>query len=653
MKKLYRPLALGLSLTMMLGFGGQVSAQKSVEFNMKMTEPAPKKDPSAEEDQCKLGKKPPAAESFKLFYIRSATGFTGILNEITKVNPCLKGTVIGSEGKNVIVVYGKEKQRKEIERITAILDFPRQGVKMDMWGILISSNNPDQLAKVMVRINQEIDRTQKLLQETYKQFEDDVRDRESLKIDERFRKLFEETLGYRGALDQSRISLSMIDMLLLINAASDQPDGGYNKIANNICNIFENNKKYDDYRKVLASEGKIPFQNYLEVGLHQEFPINPKNSQKNQPLPAKTCKGGLKPSKNAEQDNYYARKAILDFALEYSYLANEPENFNPKSLQQSAETLNSVFQPIITAINRDVEELFMKPTVAKIQRIVSEFGDVQYAEVGKTSVAGLNGVESTVASTTISAFDETTPLRLNELLEEAGRLNASSKDLLPLEGAAYAPLLSGIAALSKNNSLWRGLTSGITMTITPSVLRNSASAELDIDLTTAPKGTEVQNENGDLRPLSRISQNQVTTSVYVNTLDIFALSTFNSQTTIDGGRWPIPVIGHVWKGVFGGLPYFGDLFSLKNPPKNVQHQSIVLTNSFIVPTAMGLAPLYQSKTSEVSFHQRCLAVQNYLQSQKPSIDIVAGQAEKNCKDFPPENNKENSPPVLSVPQLPR
>jgi hypothetical protein len=86
-----------------------------------------------------------------------------------------------------------------------------------------------------------------------------------------------------------------------------------------------------------------------------------------------------------------------------------------------------------------------------------------------------------------------------------------------------------------------------------------------------------------------------------------------------------PVIGTVWKGFFSGIPVFGDLFSIKKDPKNVQHQSIVLTNSCIVPTAMGIAHLYNNGTNDVGsnqqtrFYDRCVAVQGYLFEQKNKI----------------------------------
>jgi hypothetical protein len=244
--------------------------------------------------------------------------------------------------------------------------------------------------------------------------------------------------------------------------------------------------------------------------------------------------------------------------------------------------------------------LFIEPTLKRIQEIVKKTGGVQYAEVGKTSVAGLNGVESKVTSNTVSAFDETAPLRLSELLKDAADNKTKIDDIIPAEtplAAGNLPttsVLSLIAALDKNRTEWRELASGIELTITPSVLRSSTSAELSVAFKAGVEPpTTGQTSQGNLRPLSRIKNSSVTTKVYVNTLDFFALSTFNNQTTVDGGRTFIPIVGTIWKGIFGSIPILGDLFSWKNAPKNVHHQSLILTNTFIVPTAMGLAPLYR------------------------------------------------------------
>ena len=90
----------------------------------------------------------------------------------------------------------------------------------------------------------------------------------------------------------------------------------------------------------------------------------------------------------------------------------------------------------------------------------------------------------------------------------------------------------------------------------------------------------------------------MTTSVYTQAVDFFALSTFSNQSTLNGGRGYIPIVGQVWRGVFSAIPGFGQLFSWKKSPKNVLHESLLLTNSFITPTSMGLALLYPINETE-------------------------------------------------------
>jgi hypothetical protein len=122
------------------------------------------------------------------------------------------------------------------------------------------------------------------------------------------------------------------------------------------------------------------------------------------------------------------------------------------------------------------------------------------------------------------------------------------------------------------------------------------SAELQVDLQTGdPQGAS--REQG-VRPLSRVSQHDLKTNVYLNALDFFDLSAFISQSTMDGGRGYVPLLGPIWMGVFSDLPALGKMFSWQKVPKTVYHQSLILTNSFISPTVMGIAYLYPTSKSD-------------------------------------------------------
>jgi hypothetical protein len=586
-------------------------------------------------------------QTVRLYYLRNATAIKGILDTIAEAN-CMTEMIIQAQDSNTIILYGTKDHKEELKRIIATLDLPRERVNLDMWGIVISGDNPREMANVMREVNQEIAQTQRLLRETYRKLVEFSRAEEDDDTDLKYKELLEETLGYTTALDAGRPSLSMTDILLRINAAKEPVDN-YNEVAKELCELFQGTD-YQDYITSLqknAKKGKIPipFENFLRLGLLQGNLPSPQPAKNDQSQPS--CEGNIKDQKSvqsAKLENLTRRRAVLDFALQYANLRNNPNDFDPQSLQQSAESLNTLLDPLVEAINQDVSDLFIQPTLERIQAIVRKYRHVQYAEVGKTRVATLNGSKSTVASKSVSTFEGNPPLRLNELLQEVNAVSANTEGVVPdipiTVGAQTIPaklLVDVVAALSKDTSTWRELTSGISLDVTPSVLYNSASAELDIDFTIGPKDVtaEIERNSGEnARKLSRINQNTVQTKVYVNTLDIFALSTFNSQTTVDGGRGYVPIIGPVWKGIFSSIPIFGELFSWRNPPQNVQHQSILLTNSFIVPTALGLVPLYPpqqannpQQAEKFVFYEKCSEVETYKFRRKQEIQQDSPESE--------------------------
>jgi hypothetical protein len=160
----------------------------------------------------------------------------------------------------------------------------------------------------------------------------------------------------------------------------------------------------------------------------------------------------------------------------------------------------------------------------------------------------------------------------------------------------YSQLIGLIAAFGEERSVWRELQSGVSLTVTPNVLRNMTSAELEINLKTGDPQAGTREQG--VRPLTRVSQHDLKTKVYVNALDFFDLSAFASQSTLGGGRGYVPIIGPVWQGLFGAIPVAGNLFSWKKSPQTVYSESLVLTNSFVTPTVMGIAVLYPTELFE-------------------------------------------------------
>jgi hypothetical protein len=459
---------------------------------------------------------------------------------------------------------------------------------MEMWGIQVSSRKPQRLAEVMPLVRNEINSTQAVVRETYDHMQRIARevvkqechgnDPNEICLNKDFRDLLVRKLGYRSALDENR-GLSIPDILLRLIAA-DPAGKATEAFANELNKWFVG--AHPEYANAVSKDHQRPFERFFVTR-------------------------GLRPDGNvwkqdgvaARSSALMARKALVEFGLHYGQLIHEPKAFSAYYLQQSAELLNSRLQEATDALNADMQDLFVEPTLENIRGIFRKFKDVEYAQVGKTSVASLSGTATAVTSRSVNAFDVTPPLRLTELLQKASTLSQSVGSFVPkpadnVVGAMPLSQVIGlIGAFGEERSVWRELNAGVSLTITPNVLRNMTSAELGVALQTGDPQAGTRQEG--VKPLSRVSQHDVTTSIYVTALDFFDLSAFASQSTLGGQRGYVPIIGPVWQGLFGSIPVAGKLFSWQKAPQSVFSESVVLTNSFITPTAMGLAILYPTE----------------------------------------------------------
>jgi hypothetical protein len=574
---------IGPGSSVVAGQDRQTCVQTASERPDPAASPQPSPSPTAADNDPLI-----AGQKVKLYYLREATKIVTVLNAVkVQKDSQLKDLIITNAMEDEIILYGPRKQREHAYQIIATLDLPRPGITMEMWGIQISSRKPESMSEVMPRVRAEIDRTQQAVRETYNQLQKFTRAAiPDSELDPQFYNVLVKELGYKSALDGAR-PLSLADILLRMIAAK-QPGIAAARIANDMDRWLRDSN-YRDYIDALNRE-RTAESNVSRNPFERFFSIRGLRHQGNEWADPR---GEVKES--AEQ----GRKALVDFALHYGRLVHQPQSFSAYFLQQSAESLNSRLQAATDALNFDMQDLFVAPTLARIRGIVRDYNDVQYAQVGKVSVASLSGVLTAVTAKSVNAFDVTPPLRLSELLTKADQLSKSTAPFVPkpadnVVGAMPLSQVIGlIGAFGEERSVWRELASGVSLAITPNVLRNMTSAELKIVLTTGDPQAGTR-ETG-VKPLSRVSQHDVNTTVYVNALDFFDLSAFASQSTLNGGRGYVPVLGPVWQGIFGPIPIVGKLFSWSKPPKTVFTESLVLTNSFITPTAMGIALLYPTE----------------------------------------------------------
>lgn len=580
--------------------------------------------PSPTPEPCTGDASTDAGQKVKLYYMRKATEINTILQAVAAPTPSvLNGLIFKNATDDEIILYGPYKKRRQASRIIATLDLPLPGIMMEMWGVQITSKNPKKMSEALALIRQEINRTQQAVRDTYSHLEFFARDEIPRgALNQQFVNVLEKNLGYQSALSDDH-PFSLADILLRMVAA-DNAGATTANIANRLS-YWLKTKQHTYVDELNKRKGKVKNQ---KIEIEDKHPFERFFGERGLVLNGdkwEVDKNGLNPKQRAR----IGQIAVLNFALEYGRLIHQPQSFDPYYLQQASEALNSRLQVATDALNLDMQDLFVEPTLDRIREIVRQFKDVEYAQVGKTTVASLSGVPAIVASKSVGAFDVTPPLTLSELLTRASTLSTSVGTFVPkpadnVVGAMPLSQVIGlIGALGEDRTVWRELTAGITLNITPNVLRNMTSAELKIVLTTGDPN--VASTSDKVKPLSRVTQHDVNTSVYVNPLDFFDLSAFASQSTLDGGRGYVPIVGPVWRGLFGEIPIAGKVFSWKRGTQNVFNQSLVLTTSFITPTSMGIAVLYPTELvndkgerivyTDETYKQQWNAVANFRTSQ--------------------------------------
>ena len=588
MKKLVCPFALGLSAALLVG---QLSAQAqtgSIEFKV-----VPPPAPPPSEDPCKDEVR--MAENLPLSYLRESGKIVGLLGQI-KQAASLQCTTIQQVSDNAVVLYGPEDEKQKLKQVLALLDLPLAGINMEMWGIQLSTQNATAMADAMTQINKEIEDKRKLMQDKYEQIQKLAK---ALKPEEKFKQAMID-IGYRQLFEDDH-PLSMTDILLRLLATDERKSLAEMATDNN--KKFKESLCKDDYNCLNDEDpDKQPFHNFLEGrGLKYE-------------------NGTWKIDKNKElhesEKRLKKRLAVLEFALQYR-LSQEDPNFDGGKLQASADRLNDVIQSAINEVNADTEKSFVEPTFKKIQEIASNL-DVSYAQVGKISVATLNGFKTTVDSKAVSAFDVTPPVKLSELLTSANGISSSLGSLVPASKAVSevapvspAAIVGLIGAFGEQDKKFTDLTAGVSLIMTPNVLRDTNTAELNFTLTTGPTNIDDGTKEGGTSPISRVNQHKVETKIYLKTLDLFSFSTFDNQSTKDGGRGYIPIGGKIWQGFFSDLPVVGNFFSWTKEPHNVYHQSVVFANTLITPTVMAIASVYDQYKGDQNPSDPCLPIYYY------------------------------------------
>jgi hypothetical protein len=261
-----------------------------------------------------------------------------------------------------------------------------------------------------------------------------------------------------------------------------------------------------------------------------------------------------------------AQATLSGFLLDWQTNATDWRSLPPGQLGRRAADARAVLQAAEQALAEDIRSLFLRPLVGELRGLAGEGGREGLAEASQTSIGVLSGTQAEVVGSAVSYFD----------VEAQPELEASA--------AIAGPQPAGVleAALEEDATVWSVLTSGAELTVTPHVLPGGGAAELEIALTVNHQDHEVAAEGAApaVVPLSRVAQHKAKTRVYVNSLDVFGLSSLSLRTTQPRADLAVPILGR--------LPLLGRMFRFPRGPNKVHHASMLLVVSTILPTGADL-----------------------------------------------------------------
>lgn len=166
------------------------------------------------------------------------------------------------------------------------------------------------------------------------------------------------------------------------------------------------------------------------------------------------------------------------------------------------------------------------------------------------------------------------------LAENTAELAASTA-VESLTGLPTDRLLALAMDLGQEEEVWTALTEGARLAFTPYILPGGSAAELAIDFEVTHNDVGSETSAPMNAPLSRVARHSARTSVYVQALDLFSLSSLTLSTSHPRPDTTIPILGQI--------PILGKMFRFPRSPARVYHESVLMVYSTILPTGVDLA----------------------------------------------------------------
>src|SRR5882672_4456102 len=497
---------------------------------------------------------------------------------------------------------GVSKSIGELKRVVALLDLPRPQVTLQAWAIKVSSKDPNEIDDGVKKLQQQIGDRNLRIQRALKFgwfklmsgaqapgfLDQDFRAYISkpFVIDDA-RKPEQYSLGFVHAFAPDQPSIAT---MLLCLAASNDP----RKWIDAVVDDMDQQTKITDTQgkdNPASGAGSPTFKNFRAYLHALADPLDPTSA-------TAIASNATGTSWSAKGQQAALRAAFADFLFQYKWATQYPHEFVGYDLQNSATVLDSLFAPVVDALNRDIADYVRGITDVPKEVLSRRGAKTQLASRGILTVSSISGQQATVEGKTSSYFDITKPPTLAEMVQGMNDSKSLLSTLIPQLTGNPAKVAAALAAISSQEKTFVQLDKGMKLVITPVTLATAASAELNIDFgggggdNGQPADAAPQFKGVKTSPVytvDSINQHSVQTKVRVDSLKLFEVSTFSYDLMHPQPDGVVPVVGQVWQGVFGAVPYVGRLFTWHKSPELSAHRSVIIVSALIVPTAMDLA----------------------------------------------------------------
>jgi hypothetical protein len=514
-------------------------------------------------------------------------------------------------GRNTLVLRGDEATLTELKRQLVQLDAAGPQVQLDTWAIQISGKRSPQFNKALQEIASDVRQTQEVLRLLPQLIQ--VK-KEDIDLNDHVTK---------AAINHLRSLNFIID--------PEQPDPERHlSLSEKMIFVGLTSKEgrlriYQDLEKAFTNGANKPLKE--QTPLYRLWERNKatmanETDWKNTIFPLSTgVFAGPDINAAVKQD----RLAIRDFAAAaVNFLQAPPTLDEPDKLRTRAATADVLVKNVIDAFTADIQHMFLDPLLKRIWK-KQESGNIKgISLVGRSRLVVTSGLDTNLKPDLVSYVETTRPAPLSlETINSAFPATRSGSDTAAtttnidahgnavttgtagtsstagftnLTGLAqFLPSMAPIQALAVMSALnpptptFTRVAPGIDINVRPAVMPDAGSARLQVDMTFGVETSQFEGnataKNVLTYPLAdAVKSHRVSTDAIVSALDLFDISSFSISTTHPRPPGYIPVLGT--------LPIIGRAFQWRRSPAQIDHHSLILVNTVILPRTMNLVQFY-------------------------------------------------------------